>query len=256
MTEPLQGRVALVTGGAQRTGRDIALALAEAGADLVVHYRQSAAAADSLRRAVRDLGRRCWCFAADFSDPAAVTALAARVTEEVGVLDVLVNNVGVYPVARTLAQTPEDFAATFQTNLFAPYALIRGCMPLLINSEAGQVINIGYAGTELLTANTHAATYQLTKTALLLLTKNIALEYGPAGVRANMLSPGQLDNSVDLPDRAEQAIPLGRPGTPADIAAAILFLLTTGSYITGVNLDVAGGYKLALARHLEPPDAV
>lgn len=246
--KPLKGQTALVTGAALRTGRCIALTLAEAGADVIVHYNQNQHAATELGCELEDLGVRSWQMSADFGDPEAAQALGQQVIEQVGKLDIMINNVGVYPVSGTLDLTLDQFQHTLACNLTSPYALIRSCLPLLQSSEHANIINIGYAGTELLTANSYASTYQISKTALLLLTKNLAQEFGASGIRANMVSPGQLDNSVDLPDDIEQVIPLKRAGTPQDIADTILFLLTKGLYISGVNIDVAGGYKLGLAR--------
>ena len=246
--KPLTGQTALVTGAALRTGRCIALSLAQSGADLVIHYNQNEAAAQELATEIKSLGVQATCMSADFSDPGAAQALGERVIEQIGKLDIIVNNVGVYPVSGTLELSLEQFQHTLCANLTSPYALIRSCLPLLLKSQNANIINIGYAGTELLAANSYASTYQITKTALLLLTKNLAQEFGKSGIRANMVSPGQLDNSVDLPDNIEQIIPLERPGMPQEIADTILFLLTKGTYISGINIDVAGGYKLGLAR--------
>ena len=246
--KPLAGQTALVTGAALRTGRCIALALAKEGADLIIHYNQNEKAAAELALEIEQLGVKTWTMSADFSDPIAAQQLGERVINEVGTLDIIVNNAGVYPVSGTLDLGIDEFQHTLACNLTSPYALIRSCLPLLKQSARGNIINIGYAGTELLSANSYASTYQISKTALLVLTKNLAQEFGQMGIRANMISPGQLDNSVDLPEQIEQVIPLERAGTPQEIADMILFILTKGLYISGVNIDVAGGYKLGLAR--------
>ncbi|MDF1644665.1 MAG: SDR family oxidoreductase [Pseudomonadales bacterium] len=249
--KPLTGQTALVTGAALRTGRCIALALAAAGADLIIHYNHNQHAAAELASEIKTLGVKSWQMSADFSDPDAAQHLGEQVTEQVGKLDIIINNVGVYPVSGTLDLSVEQFQHTLACNLTSPYALIRSCLPLLQQSGHANIINIGYAGTELLAANSYASTYQISKTALLLLTKNLAQEFGASGIRANMVSPGQLDNSVDLPDDIEQVVPLGRAGKPQEIADMILFLLTKGLYISGINIDVAGGYKLGLAKNYQ-----
>ena len=245
---PLLGSTALVTGAALRTGHCIATALAQAGANLIIHYNQNQQAANDLADELKQFGVQTWTMAADFSDPIAAQALGNRIIDEIKTLDIIVNNVGVYPVSGTLDLSIEQFQHTLSCNLTSPYALIRTCLPLLKKSDNANIINIGYAGTETLAANSYASTYQISKTALLLLTKNLAQEFGSSGIRANMVSPGQLDNSVDLPEDIERVIPLERAGQPQEIADTILFLITKGKYISGVNIDVAGGYKLGLAR--------
>jgi NAD(P)-dependent dehydrogenase (short-subunit alcohol dehydrogenase family) len=109
----------------------------------------------------------------------------------------------------------------------------------------GNIINIGMAGLEGIRASRHAGDYFVSKTGLLSLTRSLAVAWAEAGIRANMISPGQLENSVDLPEGVELArqIPLGRAGALGDIAQAVDFILDA-PYVTGVNLDVAGGYRL------------
>ena len=120
--------------------------------------------------------------------------------------------------------------------------------PALAASGIGHVINLGYAGVEHLVANTRAMAYQISKAGLLVLTRSLAQALGPDGIRVNMVSPGHIDNSVDLPADIHSHVPLGRPARIDDIAGALLFLLSpAGGYITGANIEVAGGYRLSLA---------
>lgn len=247
---PLAGKVALVTGAARRTGRAIALRLAQAGADLVVHYRHSEAQAEETAAQCSAAGAgRAWAASADLADPEAPGKFIETVLERAGRLDLLVNNVGNYPLGAPLAQSPADFAETLQTNLVAPFALVRAAADGL-RAHRGQVINIGYVGVDNVVANRQAMAYQISKTGLLILTKTLAQELGPAGVRVNMVSPGHLDNSVDLPEAIASHVPLGRAGKPEEVAEAVFFLLCRGDYITGANLEVGGGYRLSLARRL------
>ena len=122
---------------------------------------------------------------------------------------------------------------------------VRGhaALPLLEDS-GGQIVNIGYAGLDALVGNPDAMPYQVSKTGLLVLTKSLAEGLAPR-VRANMVSPGQLENSIDLPEDLEGTIPSGRAGRLEEVAEALLWLLDA-EYVTGVNIDVAGGYRLAL----------
>lgn len=252
MTADLTGRVALVTGAARRTGRGLALALARAGADVVVHYGRSQREAEQVVAQIVADGRRAWAIAADLARPDAAEALVEAALAAAGRLDILVNNVGNYPLGDPLGLEPDAFRATLETNLTAPYALIRSARAALAASGQGHVINLGYAGVEHLVANTRAMAYQVSKAGLLVLTRSLAQALGPQGIRVNMVSPGHLDYSVDIPDDIGAHVPLARPAQVADIAGAVLFLLSAdGGYITGANIDVAGGYRLSLADTLE-----
>lgn len=244
----LAGRVALVTGAARRTGRGLALALARAGADVVVHYGRSRDDAESAVAEIAALGRRGFAIPADLGRPGDAERLIQTALEHAGRLDVLVNNVGNYPLGEPLGLSADDFRDTLETNLTAPYALIRAAQPALVASGIGHVVNLGYAGVEHLVANSRAMAYQISKAGLLVLTRSLAQALGPQGVRVNMISPGHIDNSVDLPVDIQSHVPLGRPARIDDIAGALLFLLSpAGGYITGANIEVAGGYRLALA---------
>lgn len=243
----LTGQTALVTGAAVRTGRAIALALAEGGADLIVHANHSVSAANELAVEIRDIGRNAWVCTANFEEAEGARRLANRVTTEVGRLDILVNNVGNYPVKSPLAHQTDELRATLESNLIAPFTLIRELAPLLDRSSNANVVNLGYAGVEQVVANRNAMAYQISKTGLLILTKTLAQELGPRGIRVNMVSPGHLDNSVDLPSELATHVPLQRAGTTSDIIDAIFYMLKPGSYVTGTNLEVAGGYRLSLS---------
>lgn len=251
MELPLAGRTALVTGAAKRTGRVIAETLARAGADVAIHYHHSRAEAEGVLSKVLALGRKGMLVQADFSNLGAAGTLVAEVQETLGSLDILINNVGNYPEVAPLAQTEREFAHTLDTNLVAPYALIRAAVPVMKRAAQADVINLGYAGTEHVLSNRHAMSYQISKTGLLVMTRTLAEELGSWGVRVNMVSPGHLDNSVDLPDHIDRHVPLGRAGRPEEVAEAIIYLLTKGRYITGANIELAGGYRLSLSRELE-----
>ena len=138
--------------------------------------------------------------------------------------------------------TPDDWDRAIDANLSGSFYCVHAALPLL-KVRGGHIVTIGYAGLDALTAAPEAAPYQVSKVGMLVLTKALARELAPDGIRANMISPGQLANSVDLPEDLEAAIPAGRAGTLDDIAGALRYLLSAG-YVTGVNIDVAGGYRL------------
>src|SRR5690606_31637268 len=152
-------------------------------------------------------------------------------------------NVGVYKTGPLTGFPPDDFDLVLRSNLGGAYRLIHALQPLVPNG--GSIVNIGYAGVENLTGSTDNTAYLNSKTGLLLLTKSLAQALGPAGVRVNMVSPGILSNSVELPEDPADFVPMHRLGTIGEVTDAVEFLIgDRARYITGVNLDVAGGYHL------------
>ena len=237
--------VALVTGSARRLGRALALRLAAAGHFTFVHYLGSRAEAQTVLTAIRAAGGDGALVRGDLSSPAGVAAVVRAVRARAARLDVLVNNVGIYRTGDLASFPPDEFDRVLQANLAGCYRLIHGLLPLLV--RGGSIVNIGYAGVDAPTATTHNTAYLISKSGLLLLTKSLALALGPRGVRVNMVSPGILSNSVELPRDPAEFVPLGTLGTVDDVADAVEFLVgSRARYVTGVNLDVAGGYNLAL----------
>jgi len=234
-------RVALVTGAAKRLGRRLAEDLAAGGARVVVNYRSSRAAAEDVVAGITARGGRARALRCDVGDSADVEAMFRSVAEVEGRLDVLVNNVGNYAPKPLLELDTAQWDATLQANLSGPFYCSRAAWPLM--RDGGAIVNIGYAGVDAITADPDATDYEVSKTGLLVLTKSLAVALGPRGIRVNMVSPGQLANSVDLPNDLAVAIPAGRAGTLDDMSAAVAFLLAN-EYVTGQNIDVAGGYRL------------
>ena len=235
--------VALVTGGSKRLGAELCLRLAEKGWDLVVNYRSDPEAAEDLVERLRAEGASARAIRADISDSGAVAAMFASIRSSEGRLSLLVNNVGNYEPKPVSELTVTDWDDCIAANLSGAFYCCREALELLRESE-GQIINLGYAGVDALVGNPDAAAYQVSKTGLLVLTKSLAEDLAPT-VRVNMLSPGQLENSIDLPEDLEATLPSGRAGRLDEIADALLWLLEA-DYVTGVNIDIAGGYRLAL----------
>ena len=241
-----------MTGGAIRTGRAIAMQLAAAGADLLIHYHQSTEQAEQTANDCRGLGIKAEIVSADLGEPERAGEIIRAAVDSYGLMiDILINNVGNYPNSSPLGLAPNEFGDLLNTNLIAPYALIQALLPQLSGVQEADIINLGYSGAEHPVANHHAMAYQISKTGLLILTRTLAQQLGTDNIRVNMVSPGQLDNSVDLPESLEDHIPLGYAGSESDIAETIEFLLTRGRYINGGNIDVGGGYRMGLARRLE-----
>lgn len=235
--------VAVVTGGVRRLGRHLSLTLAARGYDVVAFYRSSDGDARSLEQEVAGAGGRVRTLKVDVADKQAVAAAFSDIGASEGQVDVLVNNVGNYNPQPVTTLDPDVWDDTIAANLSGAYYCCHGALPLM--SAGGNVINIGMAGLEGIRANIRGADYYVSKTGLLVLTRALAAAYAPRQIRINMVSPGQLDNSVDLPppDELGQWVPLGRSGTLDDIAQAVQYLLDA-SYVTGQNIDVAGGYRL------------
>ena len=235
--------VAVVTGGARRLGRHLCLTLSARGYDVVIFYRSSEEAAQTLVRDITATGRRARALAVDVGVEAQVAEAFAEIARGGGDVDLLVNNVGNYNPQDITKLTPAVWDATLATNLSGAYYC---CFHALAVMPAdGNIINIGMAGLEGTRANVRGADYYVSKTGLLSLTRSLAAGYAERKIRVNMVSPGQLDNSVDLPPPHEigQTVPIGRAGEMHDIAQAMEYLLDA-RYVTGVNLDVAGGYRL------------
>lgn len=237
--------VALVTGGAVRVGRAIALELARAGCDVVVHYRRSRAQAVAVVDAVRALGRRAEALGADLVDPEAIRALFAEVDRRFGRLDVLVNSAAVF--RRTPLDALDEAAFDFHvaTNLKAPYLCSLEAGRRMTAAGSGAIVNVTDVAAERPFKN-HVP-YCVSKAGLVMLTRGLAKALAPT-VRVNAVGPGTVlfrDDESDDQRRAVIArIPMGRVGTPEDVARAVRFLALEAGHVTGQILLVDGGRSL------------
>ena len=243
MNTPSGRPVAVVTGGARRVGRQLCTTLAARGYDLVILYRDSEAEARSLEQELRTNGRRGRALAADVGVESQVASVFEDIAGVEGRIDLLVNNVGNYNPQHVTRLDPAVWDATLAANLSGAFYCCYHALPLM--TQGGNIINIGMAGLEGIRANVHGTDYYVSKTGLLVLTRALAAAHAERQIRVNMVSPGQLENSIDLPppDEIGTWVPLGRAGSLRDVAQAVEYLLDA-SYITGVNLDVSGGYRL------------
>jgi len=236
-------RVAVVTGGARRLGRHLSLTLAARGYDIVCIYRASAGDATSLIREIDATGGHARAVQVDVSRPDEVARAFAEIGTREGRVDLLVNNVGNYNPQDVTALDPAVWDETIGANLSGSYYCCYHALRLM--PDGGQIVSIGMAGLEGIRANRRGADYYVSKTGLLVLTRALAAGYASRKIRVNMISPGQLENSIDLPspEQMGRTVPLARAGTLQDIAQALEYLLDA-NYVTGVNIDVAGGYRL------------
>ena len=240
---PHPNPVAVVTGGARRLGRQLCTILAGRGFDVVVLYRDSEADAQSLEQELAASGRRARSLSVDVSVEAQVAEVFDNIAETEGRVDVLVNNVGNYNRQHVTKLDPTVWDATLASNLSGAYYCCYHALKVM--AAGGNIINIGMAGLEGSRASVHGTDYFVSKSGLLVLTRSLAAAYGEQNIRVNMVSPGQLDNSIDLPSSRQIGdwVPLGRAGGLDDVTQAVEYLLEA-TYVTGVNLDISGGYRL------------
>ncbi len=237
---PLSGRTALVTGAARRLGRALALALAHAGADVLVHYRSSEAEAREAVAEIEALGRRAAVVQADLAQAEAVRRAFGEAIDAMGGLDILVNNVGTIAWKRLDEHTAEDWRDCLDGTLFATLHASEAALPALRRSGRGRILNILDADADLTSPVPFATAYKIGKRAAFTLTKTMAVTEGPHGVTVNAISPGTLDDSGVKPPL--EKIPLGRYGTHADVAATLVHLASdAGAYVTGTQVKVSGG---------------
>lgn len=239
----IEGRVGLVTGGAHRVGRALVLGLARAGADVAIHYHSSEADAAETADAARALGRRAETFRADLSEPAAATALAGRVADSMGRLDILVNSASLFESARFQDVTVEAWERVMAVNLRAPFLLLQATAPLLKASK-GVAVNIAdLAGIQAWPAFPH---HGVSKAGLIHLTRVAGRALAP-DVRVNCIVPGTVlppeDYTREQIEASIERTALGRIGSPDDVVEALLFLVRS-DFATGSVVTVDGGRTL------------
>jgi 3-oxoacyl-(acyl-carrier-protein) reductase len=240
----LTGKVALVTGGSRGIGRAIALALAGRGAHVVAAARGNNA--DGTVEAIRAAGGGATAVSADVTDGASVDAMIAAALAVNGRLDVLVNNAGVARDQLMLRMKRADWDEVLATNLTAAFTIVQAALKPMIRQRGGRIISIGSVVGQM--GNAGQANYAASKAGLVGFSKAIAREVASRQITVNVVAPGLVatDMTQALTDKAQGdwsgQIPLGRIGTPEDVAAAVCFLASDeASYITGQVLAVNGG---------------
>src|SRR5574337_1236539 len=241
----LRGRTALVTGAARRVGRAIALAMADRGADVVIHYKSSASEANETVEAVERLGRRAFAVEADLAESDQVEALADCAVKACGSIDVLVNSAAIFRRTPLEQLTAQDWDQFLRVNLTAPFLLARRLGLLMRRQGAGKIINIAdVAGIK---PWADFLPYSVSKGMLITMTQGLAKALAPE-VQVNAVVPGTVLLAEEYGEKERESIVKGtllkRIGDPVDIARTVLFLVEGSDFITGQVVVVDGGRSI------------
>jgi 3-oxoacyl-[acyl-carrier protein] reductase len=245
MNTDLSGRVALVTGGARGIGKSIALTLAGHGADVGVIDIDEDAALGTVA-AIKDLGRRAVCRNCDVTSADAVKQVTDAIRDELGGLNIVVNNAGITRDTLLIRMKDADWSRVLEVNLTGAFNFTRAAARHLMKADSGRIINI--ASVVGVMGNAGQANYAASKGGLIAFSKAVARELAPRGVTVNAVAPGYIETEMTagLDEKAKEAllqgIPVGRYGAPEDVANGVLFLASDlASYITGHVLVISGG---------------
>ncbi|MGX8907102.1 3-oxoacyl-ACP reductase FabG [Streptomyces netropsis] len=240
-----EGTRALVTGASRGIGAATALALAEHGCDVALNYRSGAAKAEQVAERIRALGRQALLVQADVADEEQVSAMFKRIRTEWGPVQVAVLNSGVTADGHLAAMSSGKWQEVINTNLTGAFLTAREATKQMY-ADGGSIVMI--ASTSGIAGRAGQANYAASKGGVISLAKTLSLEVAPRGIRVNVVAPGFIDTDMvkKVPParlkEALQAIPLGRTGTPAEVAQATVFMASpAASYITGKVLTVDGG---------------
>jgi pteridine reductase len=243
----LEHKTALVTGAARRIGRALALGLADAGVNVVVHYLRSAGEGEKLCAELQARGVKAWPLTADLADGNAIPSLVARAREVAGPVDVLINNASIFETDTIEGVSYEALERHLRINAWAPLVLSR---EFARHADGGHIINL--LDTKLGSGDPSHVSYLLSKHLLAALTRMLALEFAPR-IAVNAVAPGLIlpppDQDMDYLERLSRSVPLQRFGSPEDVVQAALFLLRS-EFVTGQVIHVDGG------AHLDAPGCV
>jgi 3-oxoacyl-[acyl-carrier protein] reductase len=245
MTDSVK-RTILVTGGSRGIGRGICLAFAHADNHIFFNYSSAGEAAAQTERLVAEAGGTATGIQVNVASEKEVSEFVAHALDETGRIDVLVNNAGITRDGLLVRMKESDWEDVLNINLKGTFLCIKAVTKPMMKQRYGRIINV--SSVVGVSGNAGQANYVASKAGIIGLTKGVAKELASRGITANVVAPGYIetDMTADLPDKAKEAmvnqIPLGRAGTPEDIAAAVVFLASDqAAYITGQVIHVSGG---------------
>ena len=234
----LDGRTALVTGSAKRVGRELLLALAACGADVAVHYNESEAEAAATAEEARERGADATTVQADITDPASVDAAFDAVEDELGTVDVLVNNVGDFDPRHWADIEWKSWRNVVETTFYGTVLCSRRALEGMREAGWGRIVNIGFADSDLMHAHPENFPYFVAKTGVIMFTRMLASDTQDDGITVNAVSPFAVENTVS----DVSSLPRGRAASFEDVAAPLLFFCSDAAgYISGENVAVDGG---------------
>ncbi len=238
---PLTGRIALVTGSSRGIGRGIALALAAAGADVAVNFLHRAADAEAVEAEVRQLGCRAIALQADVSSAPQVNALVRTVEEQLGSVDVLVNNAGIARPQSIAAVTEQDWDEIIEANLKSCFLVTQAVLPQMRSRGWGRIVNLSSVAAHV--GGVIGPHYAASKAGILGLTHYYARHLAKEGITVNAISPALIETEMvsSNPNASADLIPAGRFGVPDEVADVAVMLARNG-YITGQTIHVNGGW--------------
>ena len=242
----LMGKVALVTGAARGIGKEIALTLAKAGAAVIVNYNGSKERAEAVVKEIEDMGGNALAYKCNVADEEESATMVKDVLTQYGKVDILVNNAGITRDNLIMRMTDADYDAVLDTNLKGAFHMIRHLSRAFIKQRSGKIINISSVSGVM--GNAGQANYAASKAGLIGLTKSVARELAGRNICVNAVAPGFIQTEMtevlsgSVQENLKQMIPLGKMGSPKDVANMVLFLAGENSnYITGQVIHVDGG---------------
>jgi 3-oxoacyl-[acyl-carrier protein] reductase len=240
----LSGRVALVTGASRGLGKAMALALAEAGADVAVNYRAQAEAAESVCQTIRAIGRKCIAIQANVSISADVERLVSTTETQLGLVGILVNNAGIGKMLPPDQVTEEVWNEYLRVNLTSVFLVTQRVLPAMKAARWGRIINLSSIAAQY--GGVIGPHYAATKAGILGLTRSYASQFAKEGITANAIAPALIETDMiaGLPPEMAARIPVGKIGTP-DECGRIAVLLAQSSFITGQTINPNGGLYLS-----------
>ena len=249
MNLTLEGKIALVTGAGKGIGRQIALTLAEYGADIILNYRSLKADIEETQDEIQRLGRKVLLCSCDVTDLKAVKQMTEQGIQEFGRLDILVNNAGITKDNLLMRMSEEEFDAVLDTNLKGTFYCIQAVSKQMLKQRSGRIINLSSVSGIL--GNAGQANYCASKAGVIGLTKSAAREFASRGITVNAVAPGFIDTDMTakLSDKIQKdilvRIPMGQFGSTKDIAWTVAFLASDmARYITGQVISVDGGMAM------------